>query len=185
MHHIYTTPAFVVHSTANGEAGKSLLLFTRDFGMLWATAQGVRLSNSKLRYHLQDYSFANVSLVRGKEMWRVTGAVEGDKKRTPTPLFVRVLQVLKRMLTGEEKNEKLFEIVETLYKLPFAEEEAEIVECIMMLRLLHSLGYISKNNLLERFLISNDFTKELIEEMKKIKVIAVKEINNALIESQL
>ncbi|MEK7095622.1 MAG: recombination protein O N-terminal domain-containing protein [Patescibacteria group bacterium] len=185
MHHIYTTPAFVIHSTANGEAGKSLLLFTRDFGMLWATAQGVRLSSSKLRYHLQDYAFVNVSLVRGKEMWRLTGAVEGDRKRTPTPLFVRVLQVLKRMLTGEEKNEKLFEIVEALYNLPFAEEEAEIVECIIMLRLLHSLGYISKSNLLEIFLLNNDFTKEVIGEMRKIKTIAIKEINNALKESHL
>jgi recombinational DNA repair protein (RecF pathway) len=54
VHHIYTNPAFIVHSSPYGEAGKFLLLFTKDFGMIGAVAQGIRLTQSKLRYHIQQ-----------------------------------------------------------------------------------------------------------------------------------
>ena len=76
MHHIYTTEAFVIHSAPQGEAGKFLLLFTKDFGMIGVMAQGIRLIKSKLRHHVQDYSYCMVSIVRGKEVWRLTGASE-------------------------------------------------------------------------------------------------------------
>ncbi len=185
MHHIYTTPAFVVSSLPRGEAGKSLLLFTRDFGMIWATAQGIRLSQSKLRHHIQDYSFSYVSIVRGKEMWRLTGAGELQEKIKPSKLYVRILNVLKRLLTGEEKNEKLFEIIETSSKATYEEKDTEIIECIIMLRILNALGYISNKKEFDKFLIDNALSPDLVEEMKKVKLLVVKEINSALKESQL
>lgn len=185
MHHIYTTPAFVVSSLPKGEAGKSLLLFTRDFGMIWATAQGIRLEQSKLRHHIQDYSFSYVSIVRGKEMWRLTGAGELEEKIKPSKLYVRILNVLKRLLTGEEKNEKLFEIIETSAQASFDEKDTEFVECIIMLRILNALGYISNKKEFEQFLADNSLAPGLIEEMKKVKLLVVQEINSALKESQL
>ena len=110
MHHIYTTPAFVIHSSPHGESGKFLLLFTRDFGMIGATAQGIRLGTSKLRYHIQDFDFSSISIVRGKEVWRITGAHELEHTKN-TIVHLKILKFLKRLLHGEEKNEKLFEII--------------------------------------------------------------------------
>ena len=74
MHAIHTTPGFIIGSRPYGEAGKMLSIFTRDFGLVTATAQGIRLERSKLRYHAQDLSFGSFSLVRGREFWRLTSA---------------------------------------------------------------------------------------------------------------
>src|SRR3954464_15134396 len=99
-HHIYTTPGFIIHSAPQSESGKYFLVFTRDLGMVGATAQGVRLSQSKLRYYTQDYSFSLFSLVRGKDVWRMVGAKEiegvGEVREENKKLWVRILTLLRR-----------------------------------------------------------------------------------------
>src|SRR3989344_4925396 len=122
-HHIYTTPGFVILSRPYSESGKFFLIFTRDLGMVGATAQGVRQALSKLRYHVKDYSYSLFSFVRGKEVWRMTGARDHaedfirqditDKENKK--LYVRIISLLKRLLHGEEKNERLFDIMHNLH----------------------------------------------------------------------
>ncbi len=51
-------------------------IFTRELGLVRATAQGIRLEKSKLRYSSQLYSFGIFSFVHGKEFWRLTSAGE-------------------------------------------------------------------------------------------------------------
>lgn len=184
MHHIYTTPAFIIHGTPQGEAGKFLLLFTRDFGMIGATAQGVRLSKSKLRCHIQDYNFLNISVVKGKEMWRVTGANEIGHQKI-TLIHLKIFKLLRRLLHGEEKNEKLFEIIESLYKADIVEKDIEFVEYLTVFRILNTLGYIKETNELSRFLINNSIDQDIIENMKKSRQILIQNINNALNMSHL
>jgi hypothetical protein len=76
MHAIYTTPGFIIGSRPSGEAGKLISIFTRDLGLVFASAQGIRFEKSKLRPFTQDYSFGEFSFVRGKEYWRLTSAQE-------------------------------------------------------------------------------------------------------------
>ena len=184
MHHIYTTPAFVVHSSPHGEAGKFLLLFTKDFGMIGAVAQGIRLASSKLRYHVQDASLAQISVVRGKEVWRLTGAHEAQHERI-TPVHMRVLKLLKRLLHGEEKNDKLFEIIEELYRVDIEEENFEVVECLIVLRTLNALGYIRNTDKLKSLLENNSIEQGFLDIIKKEKSSIVKTINSPLSESHL
>ena len=184
MHHIYTTPAFVIHSTPHGEASKFLLLFTKDFGMIGAVAQGIRLSVSKLRYHVQDSDFSNVSIVRGKEVWRLTGAHELPHEQS-TLVHLKILKLLKRLVPGEEKNEKLFEILEELYKYKVSESDFDRVECLIILRILNTLGYVRSNDEISPFLTDNSLDQKVLEEFSKIKTKALGIVNNALKESQL
>lgn len=184
MHHIYTTPAFVVHSSPHGEAGKFLLLFTRDFGMIGATAQGIRLSQSKLRYHVQDSSFSNISVVRGKEVWRLTGAHEILHSKNSI-LHLKILKLLRRLLQGEDKNERLFEIIEELYKTEVSESDFNEVECITVLRILNTLGYIRNSNEVEDILKDNTINSEVINNFRPKKSIILNIINSGLKESQL
>jgi recombinational DNA repair protein (RecF pathway) len=184
MHHIYTTKAFVVHSSPYGEAGKFLLLFTKDFGMIGATAQGIRLVQSKLRYHVQDYSFNTISIVRGKEVWRLTGASGHENFIKTNILHIKIFKLLKRLLHGEEKNEKLFDIIESLYKNEVTGDNFEIVECLIVLRVLNSLGYIANKEFV-RFIDNNNLNNEILEEVKKEKIQILKVINKALNETQL
>lgn len=184
MHHIYTTPAFVIHSSPHGEAGKFLLLFTKDFGMIGATAQGIRLGTSKLRYHMQDFNFSNVSVVRGKEVWRITGAHELEHAPS-TAVHLKILKLLKRLLQGEDKNEKLFEILEELYRTDVIEEDFEYVECLTVLRILNTLGYVRAINQFDQFFENNLINEEITSKVKIFKSDIVKVINQALKESHL
>lgn len=192
-HHVYTTQGFIVHSQPSGEAGKYVLVFTRDLGMIGCTIQGVRLSQSKLRYYTQDYYYGLFSVVRGKDVWRMTGAKEidgvGEVKEGNKKLYVKVLSLLKRLLPGEEVNEKLFEIVEKFYKYisqnNLDKEGKELVEYLTVFRILNSLGYISNTNLFLNQLLSAEITGHILQEMRENKVDVVKEINNGLKESQL
>lgn len=152
--------------------------------MIGAVAQGIRLSKSKLRYHIQDFSFANISLVKGKEVWRITGAHEVDEKNKPNILHIKVLKLLKRLLHGEEKNEKLFEIVEALYKGSFEEEDYDDIECLIVLRVLDSLGYISNKEFIE-FIDETLINKDFIDKIRLNKKKIIDTINTSLRESQL
>ncbi len=185
MHHLYTTPSFIIHSSPYGESGKFLLLFTKDFGMIGATAQGIRLIQSKLRYHTQDYSFSNISIVRGKDMWRLTGAEALNISIKARSLHIKILKLLKRLLHGEEKNEKLFKIVELLFTSEIDEKDFDIVECVTVLRILDSLGYIRNTEKLESFLTDNQINDEILVKAQASKSHIVQIINSALKESQL
>jgi hypothetical protein len=75
MYHKHTTFAFVLNVSPSGEKNHFITLFTREFGMIRAKAQSVRVADSKLRYALQEFSYIEVSLVKGKEIWRITNAL--------------------------------------------------------------------------------------------------------------
>jgi DNA repair protein RecO len=184
MHHIYTTEAFVIKSSPYGEADKFFLLFTKSFGMVGAHAQGIRLNQSKLRYHLQDFAFSNVSLVRGKEVWRITGANELEHEKIGE-IHLKILKLLKRLLHGEEKNEELFEIVRYLYQSKIDESDLEVVESLTVLRILNSLGYIRSDEITKNLLENNLINSNLLEKVRGNKTQIVKAINQALTESQL
>ena len=79
MHHIYHTEGIILGSRNFGEAGKHYYIFTRDLGMITATAQGVRKMSSKLRFVLQDFSYIKIDLVQGKNIFRVTNALKTNK----------------------------------------------------------------------------------------------------------
>lgn len=205
-HHVYTSQGFVIDSKPNGEAGKVLFLFTRELGMVAAIAQGIRLGVSKLRYHTQDFSYATFSLVKGKEMWRLTGATPvassvpagsggmsatDDLSVSVTPahraIYARVFSLLRRLLHGEEKNEPLFDSVFAFftYMNEGANANLELIECIIVLRVLHHLGYVRPSDTLTPFLTQDTWDDALIEVMRRNKALVVKEINAGIKASQL
>lgn len=155
--------------------------------MVGATAAGVRLSQSKLRYYTQDYAFSLFSLVRGKDVWRMTGAKEmvgvGEIKEENLKLWVQVLSLLKRLMPGEEQNEKVFQVMENLFKYlslnNLNKEKMELVEYLTVLRILHSLGYVKEAIEGEEI---DDFALKLTGDSKGE---ILKTINNGLKQSQL
>ncbi len=159
--------------------------------MIGATAQGVRLSQSKLRYHMQDFSYGLFSLVQGKEVWRVVGAkeVEGveEVKKENQKLYVQILTLLKRLLPGEEKNERLFDMLEKLHAYLFimGVQDTETLEYITVLRMLDLLGYVSNKEIFLNILSTNDLHEKVLQEVSEAKDFIIKEINEGLKQSQL
>lgn len=190
-HTIYTTPGFILKSANFGEANKYYFIFTKDFGLIKSAAQGVRHLKSKLRYGLGDLSLARVSVVRGKEIWRLTSAeklmtLSGQDKIL---LWTRIFSLLLRLLHGEEKNDLLFQSVEEgmyfLEKNQLSAEELANFECIMALRILSTLGYIGKLGDFDQFTTSPYFTPDLLLAMSILKNRAILEINKSLKETHL
>ena len=69
----YTTKGYICGSFTRNTSDKYYFIFTRDAGMVVASARSVRDEKSKLRYGLQDFSLSDVSLVRGRHDWRIVG----------------------------------------------------------------------------------------------------------------
>src|ERR1035437_10293304 len=158
MNHIYHTEGLILGSKNFGEAGKYYSIFTRDLGMIYASAQGVRKMSSKLRFILQDYSFVKIDLVQGRDFWRVTSASKTNtldqlsKNAQTFEVFYNVANLLKRLLAGVEPNESLFtDLINGLFILEkIAKKDAPVffgkmdlrnIEAILVLRILNNLGY--------------------------------------------
>ena len=193
MHHIYHTEGIILSSRNFGEAGKYYAIFTRDLGMIYAGAQGVRKISSRLRFVLQDFSYIKVDLVQGKDIWRVTSASKTNKlddlqgKKENFKVLVNVARLLKRLLAGVEKNEGLFaDLLDGLFVLEKASggEDLRNIEVVMVLRILSNLGYIGGGEQLDS-LITSPFEKELVYEVSKSRAKVLSHINKALRESQL
>lgn len=195
-HHIYQTRGFVLSSSHFGEANQTFRIFTKDLGLISASAQGVRLLKSKLRYSIHEFSYCDISLVRGKEFWRVTGVSkhtdlfeEFRESKETLLMFARVFSLLLRLLSGEEKNENLFQYVEEA--VLFAKGKAQppellrYFEYILVLRILFSLGYLGSSPDTLAFVESPYWSEELLVKMKKLTPNILNEINRSLKESQL
>jgi len=195
-HPIYHTDAFVITNRPTGEAGKYIYLFTKDFGFLGAVAQGVRKLESKLRFSLQDFSRVEVSLVRGKEVWRLTGAKkESDLHkilREEPDIFLvwaRYFSLIKRLITGEEKTAEVFELTVKAYDFTLKEKIpahlSRSFETLLVLRFLRYLGYFGIYQDLEEYTLDSGWNLGILEKFETVRLSAVERINLALKETQL
>ena len=210
MHHIYTTKAIIIKSVPIGEANKYYFLLTEDLGFIKASAQGVRLDKSKLKGHLQDFCLVSVSLVKGKNIWRITNVetieqgnfikdINGSASFTTSRLIAvkNIFSLLLRLLHGEEKNEALFHCVESFYNFlktlearPQEYTNIKNLETITVLRILYHLGYfsekpgLSKDNLSD-FVKDSELSTEILSSFKDKQKSAILDINKALKETHL
>jgi recombinational DNA repair protein (RecF pathway) len=138
---IYSTRGFILGSVPSGEASRVYSVYTEDFGLIRAKAQSVRLLSSKLRYNLDDYSFGTFSLVRGKEVWRVTGADMISQSSEKT-LRARILSLIRRLVNGEERNDELWKALVGLTDAKTSADETKVLSHI-----LSSLGYLDLKSL--------------------------------------
>lgn len=147
MRHKYATPAIVLARAPQGEANADVYLLTHEFGLVRGRAQGLRKSGAKLAHALQTFAECEVSLVRGKDTWRVSGGSLVESWSGKLAPFAReragkVAQLLLRLLRGETNDPSTFLIFRAfLAALSTAtKEEAEAFECLAALRILRTLG---------------------------------------------
>lgn len=148
MRHKYETRGIVLSRTHSGEANAHLTLITPGLGLVCARAQGVRKQGAKLAASLATFSESSLVLVRGKEEWRLAGAVleknwfalMGPAAR---PVAGRTSGLLLRLAAREAQDPELFPLVtgffDALSTLPEATHEA--AEALALLRILSALGF--------------------------------------------
>jgi DNA repair protein RecO (recombination protein O) len=193
MHHIHHTEGIILGSRNHGEAGKYYYIFTRDLGMLYASASGVRKVSSKLRFVLQDFTYVKIDLVQGKDFWRITSASKTNKldqlskNRHTFEIFYNIAKLLKRLLAGIEPNQELFsDLLNGLSILEKTETKDDLrsLEAVIVLRILGNLGYIGGSETLQD-LVKSPFEENLIFEASKSRNQVLSQINKALKETHL
>lgn len=183
---IYHTEGYIIDSSTSGESNKVFTILTFELGTIVAIAQGVRKLQSKLRYSLQDLTYAKFALVRGKEIWRITGAekiVNIYDKKVPVQIrqsLARILTFIKRLSPGEAVNRKVFEEFGKLHKVLTSSKlikdnnDLIAIETLAYLRIAHHFGYGTPSEKLKEIVYSPVWSEEiknmavdLVEESKR------------------
>ncbi len=144
----YETRALVLARAHAGEANTFVTLLTPDLGLVYARAQSLRKTGAKLAHALATLAESEVVLVRGKEGWRIAGAVlvENWFVRLTSPdtraAAARVSGLVLRLVAGEAQDTRLFPIMRSFLEA-LAERPAdppEAAEALAVLRILAVLG---------------------------------------------
>jgi DNA repair protein RecO len=154
MRHKYATPAIVLSRTPLSEASSLVTLLTSDVGLVRARAQGVRKPGAKMAGALQTLVECDVMLLRGKEGWRLAGALHTTdwfrKLSRPARLRAgRIASLLLRLVHGETSDASttfytiFIQYLDVLSELSDSETDevlADAAECLVALRILRALG---------------------------------------------
>lgn len=186
MRHKYGTRAVVLGRRDLAEASASVDLLTEEFGVLRARAQGVRKPGAKMSAALQTLALSEVTLIRGKDGWRMAGALLGDAyAQTLTPQLrvraARVLSLLERLVRGEHKQPEIFTLMQTyLQALTLLSDEPleiqDAAEVLAALRLLNLLGFDAGTIPGELY----DFDTTTLQEVVKERTALIARINTGI-----
>jgi DNA repair protein RecO len=144
----YITEALVCGSRVSHTSDRSFLLFTREAGMLYATAKSVREERSKQRYALQEFSCVRATLVHGKSGWRVAGVeplqnlYSNASSREVRACIRSIIMLLRRVMQGETPHITMFDQVMSVLS-SVQRENSDDVRRLLSLYILHELGYVS------------------------------------------
>ena len=189
MRHKYDTCGIVLSRSSLGEANAFVTLLTPELGLVRVRAQGLRRPGAKLAAALATFAESSVVLVRGREGWRLAGAIleENWFKRLGNVdarrRAARVSGLLLRLVAGEAHDPSLFLIVkglfETLSKLP--EDVHEAGEILAALRVIKALGFDGG----EIPGGASVFTEPLLAAVLKNRASYVARINHGIVASGL
>lgn len=198
MYQKYTTDALVLGSREHGEADKVFVLYTRDFGLVWARASAVRTEHSKMRAALQSYARAHVSLVRGARGWRAAGASSSRSSIGVSPqrirAFARIGELVVRLIGGEEANPYLFDSLAEAHGALFDEghpmsimgdEGVASIELVCVARTLYALGYLSAEALETTLFAHTAYGLPELTEVGEKRDALLSSVNRAIAETQL
>lgn len=192
-YHVYTTEGIILKKAPFGEANLLLYILTADLGLIIASAQSARVSASKLRSALQEFTHVTISCVKGKGGWRVVNVAQIQNFYFDGPEYVgktlaQVVSLLIKMIPGESNQPGVFYLIKDAFVQikNIDKKDIEYFEILVVLRLLFELGYVDKNSVPEKY-FRNDlvFSEGILVDLLSDKKLLVQVINNSLKESQL
>ncbi len=187
MHELRTTDAFVINRYPHGESNFTYKLLTEKFGMLYAHGQGVRELKSRNRYALQTGKLLEVTLVKGREVWRITGAVRKEDESSMGSLGKRrVLTTTGKLLALEDDMREVFEILRQYALSTIGDGQDDLVEALVMLRIMDKLGFVARplaEQEMVELLGTAALNKAVLQQAEENKMKLIARVNNALREA--
>ncbi len=134
----YVTRAIILDVYDQGEHDRAYKAFTRDFGLIICHAKSIRKLESKLRPHVLPRSVTTLTLVKGREVWRIVGA---EKENRDCSFVHETTLLLGRFIRGEGAHKNLYDKVDAFLhsKDGFEERYARL---LLYYILLVELGYV-------------------------------------------
>lgn len=183
--------AYVIEVYPHGESNNVYKLYTRELGLIYAHAQSVRELKSRNRYALQVGHLITVTLVRGREVWRVTSAqtvpeheMEGD-----APVPRKLLWLIGKLVAVEDQSEEVFDhlvagerAISTNY-----EKDHALIEAVTLLRVMNVLGFVARpleEEQIAYFLENNGYSEEHMFLARKYSELLFIRVNSALEEAK-
>ena len=188
MHRVFVTPGFVLSKRGVGESNTSVSLLTRELGLVRASARSARKEISKLRFGLEPLSTGRYSLVRGRLEWKLIGVEQVSRASIAATAKLRgqegrISKLVLRLMPGEEPVPEFYDtVVGGLYSLSQIEksEDAEAAECVLVLRIVEQLGYVSISPQLAPFLEGDLSEPTLTHQAKALRPLLIRTINESL-----
>ena len=188
---MYITKAFIVEKDNRGEESEQIVLYTKEYGLIYTHSQASKKTTSKLRPQLNTYALLYVNLVHGKTGWKITGVEEIESPfQFSRDVRFRLLHTFSKLIKrfeGNEKNKKLWAELEYLFSflkneesIQFTEQYNEEINLIITIRTLSALGYWNRpGKRLPRY------TREDCEFIRKGRLLIKHKITEAIEETQL
>jgi len=188
MRHKYETRGIVLSRVPLGEANALVTLLTPELGLVRARAQGVRREGAKLAAALCTLAESSVVLVRGKEGWRIAGAVLEEnwftrmQQRNARVRAARISGLLLRLVGGEIRDARLFTLMVSLLTALSDSHESlhESAEILTALRALSVLGLDAGELPSE-----GEFTADMLARVGEMRAVYVARINRGIEASGL
>jgi hypothetical protein len=103
--------------------------------------------------------------------------------------YVRIIRLLRRLLQGQERNDYLFAVIDTLTDVfvhrALSADACADAERLTVLRMLHALGYVAPAEPFADVLHTDALTPAMLDIARAKRRSIVREINRALRESHL
>ncbi len=148
MYNTYEADAFVFKSL-NYDKYQKVLLFTKQFGLMWVQVYSTNQMKSKLRKLTQDFSFIKVFIIFGKKNKKIIG---GELKsnlffsaETHRQFIIlkKAEKFLENNLILNESVEDIFFEFEKLYNDIFRINDIKTRELLFFKNILSYLGYLN------------------------------------------
>jgi DNA repair protein RecO len=147
MHQTYATRGIVLARTHIAEASTLVTVLTQDLGLVRGRAQGLRKSGAKLAVALTTLAESDLTFIRGKEAWRLSGAILAHNwmeslTREARVRAARVAGLILRFVSGEVRDPAFFDTFSAFLRAltTLSDDDADAAECLAVLRILHALG---------------------------------------------
>lgn len=187
MHTLHTTSAFVLTRYEHGESSYVYKLFTRELGLLYVHGQSVREIKNRNRYALSTHHRVEVTVVRGRGVWRLTGArMSGG---VPDTASRKVLSLAGSLLAQEDPHPRLFDLLHEGCDVANVVEAGDsgAYEALFALKALHELGYVARprSSVVDEFLMTDEHLPLLVVRARNRHADLVEAVNNALAHTGL
>lgn len=147
----YKYTGIILNKKDVGEVDRIYTIYTLEAGKIRVLGKGVRKPNAKLAGSLEPVTQAEIFLAKSRGMGKITGAIVLDnftRIKADLELVSRVFYVFKilaRIISDEEKDEKVFRLLEKYLSvmdgLPGEESKADVLTLGLLFKVLDEMGY--------------------------------------------